>query len=634
MAKRFEIFTVFKGIDKVTGPMKKISEVSGKFASRMKRPLEGMKKMNDGVDRAGRAVLAGSAVVGAGLAGVIKKGAEFEQTMINAAVKFPGEIRKGTPAFEQLAKVASDIGANTEFSATEAAQGLDFLAMAGFNAEQAMAAMPGLVDMATAGALNLATASDIASDALGAFGLASTDAAVNAQQLQRVSDVFVKTSHRANTTVELLWDTLQKAGPVAQMTGASLEETAAIAGQLANAGLKGAEAGTAMKNVMLSIAKPSDAAAKIFDKYGIALRNADGSARKITDVMGELGTKVPQMDQAAVFTEIFGREAVVGAKNVSALAQGVNALQGELEGAVGYSEGVAKVMRDSMQGRIKSLQSVAEAFVIDLFGNSEGEFAKAIDQATAWMRENGAPMARKFGEAIKWVADNFGMLVSIGKQLVVVAAAIKITSAAMGIMNALANANPWVLLIAALVTGAMLIIANWDAVKAWFVSMWEWVKENWVQIGRALLLPFTALPQAIYAIITNWDALVAGFLVGIDAIKSALMAVGEAISGFFGGIWDGLVSGARSAWATMLELAVSMLEKINGVYKQLAPILPGVNGGELDATIKHVQGMAVQARADSEVAKSELTIRDETQRAVVSAGKLAPGIKLQKTGAT
>src|SRR5699024_449046 len=161
-------------------------------------------------------------------------------------------------------KQARELGQTTQFTASQAADGMKYLAMAGLDANEIMAAMPGMLDLAVAGNLDLGTTADIASDTMAAFGLEASEAT-------RVADVLAKTATSSNTNIEMLGDTMKYVAPVARTAGMSLEETSAMAGLLANVGIKSSQAGTTMKSMLLKLANPSAKASNLLSDLGVSV---------------------------------------------------------------------------------------------------------------------------------------------------------------------------------------------------------------------------------------------------------------------------------------------------------------------------------------------------------------------------
>jgi Phage-related minor tail protein. len=368
MSGRFSVEAVFKAVDRMTAPVTRMQNRVGRLTRSMGRGFDKLNRsvgnFTSSVKRSALAVTAAMVMSSAAMANVIGTGAQFEQTLVNAAAKFPGEIRKGTAAFQQLETAARRTGSTTEFSASQSAEALNFLAMAGFNAEASVAALPGVVDLATAAQVDLATATDVASDSLGAFGLMTKDATKLGANLARVNDVIARTTTSANTTVETLFETIKDGAPVATTAGATIETFAALAGELANAGIKGSKAGTTLKNMFLSLSAPGTGAAKILARLGVQTKDADGNMRDIVDILEDLNGSLDGLgtaDRSGVLEGIFGKIPIAGVNVL--LASGSDRLREyrkELEGASGASATMASVMRDTLQGRLNSLKSVVE----------------------------------------------------------------------------------------------------------------------------------------------------------------------------------------------------------------------------------------------------------------------------------
>jgi len=489
MAGRFSVEAVFKAVDRVTAPVSRMQNRVGKFTRSMNRGLgklnRSVDKFSGGIKRAGLAVAASMFIVGGAMANVIGTGAEFEQTLVNAAAKFPGEIRKGTEAFKLLEDAARQTGKTTEFTASQAANGLNFLAMAGFNAEQSIAALPGVVDLATAAQIDLATASDIATDTLGAFGLATKDAAQLGINLARVNDVMARTTTSANTDMETMFETIKKGGATATGAGMAIEEFSAMVGIMANAGLKGSEAGSVMKNMVLKLSAPTAAATKILKGLKVETQDAGGNLLSVTDILGDLSEKMKDMgtaEKGAVLDTLFGKRAIVGVQIL--MKEGAQAIKGytkELKGATGASGEMASVMRDTLQGRLNSLNSAIEGVKISIFTLSNTALNGAVDKTTEWVRANEELIASNIGEFIVDLINNFESIVTwikrIGIALGVFIAfttilkTLVLTMTAFNLVMALNPIGLMVLGVAALVAGLILLGSFIDDIVAGFGNM-------------------------------------------------------------------------------------------------------------------------------------------------------------------
>ncbi len=382
MASRFSIEAVFKAVDKITAPItrmgNRVSKSFRKIGSAVDRASTRFRKFGKslgpvlGVAGVAGALLAVKMALGA----VITTGAEFEQTLVGAGARFEQPIRRATAAFKELSDLARKIGRTTEFTANQAAGGLNFMAKAGFSADQAIALLPGLVDLATASELDLARATDIASDSIGAFGLQTEDAAQLGLNFGRVSDQMAKTVNSTNTNMEQLFETVKKGAPAFIQTGQSMSTFLALTGRLAQSGLKASEAGTAIKNIGLKLADIG--VQRSLRRMNVFVKDLDtGKARDFADVMDDLGEALSgktKIERAGILNQLFGLRGVTGVSLL--LGEGTTALRAlrkELENSTGETGRLAAVMRDTLRGQIKELNSAVESLGLTFFSaNQEG----------------------------------------------------------------------------------------------------------------------------------------------------------------------------------------------------------------------------------------------------------------------
>lgn len=477
MAGRFSVEAVFKAVDRITAPVAKMQRRVRKFTSSAHR---GFRRLNRSVDgfvagakRGAIATVAALALTTGAMADVVATGAKFEQTLVNAAAKFPGEIRKGTEAFAQLEAAAKLTGKTTEFTASQSADALNFLAMAGFNAQSSIAALPVVVDLATAAQTDLATATDIATDTLGAFGLESKDVTKQAANLARVSDVLAKTSTTANTTMGQMFQAMKKGGPMATAAGHDIETVASLIGVMAGAGIKAEIAGTAVANAYLNLAAPSSKAAKILKRLGVTITDSNGKMRDMPKLIGDINratSKLTDVQRLGVIESIFGREGLAGINKVVATGEkGLNDYRKTIRGATGASKTMASVMRDTLQGRLNSLNSTIEGVKLSIFGLTEGPLSDAIDRTIAWVRANEQLIASGVGEFFAKIINNFGEISAALKDIafgvgaiLALSLALKAVSVVLGIINLLMVANPLVLGIMAAVAAVALLSGKLD----------------------------------------------------------------------------------------------------------------------------------------------------------------------------
>ncbi len=337
-----------------------------------------------------------AAAVGAAVAFPTMISARFEQSM--AEVKaLTGATGKD---FQDLTAKARLLGSTTSFSASEAAQGMKYLGMAGFGTQQIIAAMPGVLNMAKAGAVDLGMASDIASDIMSGFGL-------KASEMGRVSDVLTKTFTSSNTSLEMLGETMKYVAPVASKAGMSLEETSAMAGLLGNVGIKASMAGTTLKGMVLGIAAPSTEAATAMQRLGISTADAQGNLRPMTDILGDISKATKDMGNAEkldIVKTIFGKVSAAGLTELLTQAgeNGIEEYIKKVQKSKGAADQIAKVMDNTTVGALKGLGSAAEGLAI-VFGNTLTPAITATAHGLAFITRGLTAAAEKFPNATKVV---------------------------------------------------------------------------------------------------------------------------------------------------------------------------------------------------------------------------------------
>ncbi|WP_180145684.1 phage tail tape measure protein [Desulfoluna butyratoxydans] len=343
------------------------------------------------------------------------QGKLFDAAAIGTAVAFPtmisarfeqsmAEVKALTGAtgkdFEALTASARKLGSTTSFSASEAAQGMKYLGMAGFSTNQIVSAMPGVLNMAKAGAVELGMASDIASDIMSGFGLEATD-------MGRVSNVLTRTFTSSNTSLEMLGETMKYVAPIASKAGMSLEETSAMAGLLGNVGIKASMAGTTLKGMVLGIAAPTAEASEALGKLGISTADAQGNIRPMTGILGDLAKATKDMGNAEkldVVKTIFGKVSAAGITELLSKAgeDGIEAYVKKVREGKETAESIAKVMDDTTVGALKGLGSAAEGLAI-VFGNTLTPMITATAHGLAFVTRGLTAAAEKFPNLTKVV---------------------------------------------------------------------------------------------------------------------------------------------------------------------------------------------------------------------------------------
>ncbi len=383
---------ILKTLNKIDRSMDKFGKTSTRAFKRASTGAAGFKTIMKGILAAG-AVQKTLGALSRGVSAVTVEFLGFDQAITSAAAKFKDvnlQTADGRAKFDALKKSAREIGATTEFSAGQAAQGLKFMSLAGFNSAQAMANLRNLTDLATSAEVDLAFASDIATDSLGAFGLMTSDTAQLQKNFTRLNDVMALTMARSNVNAEDFFETVKKSAATFTSSGQKLETFGALTGIMADAGKKGSEAGTTLNNMMLRLSNATPEAAEALKLMGVVTQDSEGNFRDIVDILADVkkGTEdLGTAERAAALDIIFGKRAITGVNIL--LEKGIPAIRAyreELENAAGSSEKMAEIMRSSLTNQLKGLQSAVIEVGFQLFSAFSGEGQTAIQGLTEIIR--------------------------------------------------------------------------------------------------------------------------------------------------------------------------------------------------------------------------------------------------------
>jgi len=511
------------------------------------------------------------------LVGIINTAAEFEQGMS----KVQAITRANDAEMQLLTSTAKELGRQTQFTARQSADAMSYLGMAGWNTQEIIKGMPGLLSLAAAGGTDLARTADIVSDDLTAFGL-------SADQAGHMADVFAYTITRTNTNVEMLGETMKYGAPVAHAFGVSMEETAALAGLMANSGIKASQAGTALRSGFLRLAGPPKQAAKAMEALGMNMSEMSKQQAEAQEAMKALGVQMSDINgprkMSAIITElrtkmqglskeerlatvgaIFGKNASTGWLAVlDSAPEKFDQLVNEMDKCDGEADRMAKTMNKNAKGAMIRLQSAMESAAIS-FG---GAFLPALADAGDGL----AKFAGLIGDAAEKhpaLIQTLGLtaIAMTGTALAMKAAGVvyaayqvATTAATAGTwsFNAALAANPIglvVVAVAGLVAAGYALYKNWDTVSAGLVAGWEWVKTTaWnfltslpEKAGYAvgyIVGWFRTLPERITGIFKSLDGVGQTFI--DKAIEWGKSAVNGLIDGFLAlpGRLTGIVSRA------------------------------------------------------------------------------------------
>lgn len=308
---------------------------------------------------------------------MINVGSGFEASMSQVAATMG--ITSAAAEFQTLSAAAKEMGETTKFSASQAGEALNYLALAGYDANKAVAALPTVLNVAAAGGMELASASDMITDAMSALGLETS-------QMSTFADQLAVTAQKSNTSVSQLGEAILTVGGTAKMLSGGVTEMNTALGVLADNGIKGSEGGTALRNVILSLSAPTDTAAAALNSLGVTAFDASGAMRPLEDTFADLNTALSSLsdqERTAVLNEIFNK---VDLKSVNALlgtsSERFDELSGYISDCAGAAAQMAATMDDNLKGDFTIMQSALEGLGIAAYEKFQVPFRDAVQEVT------------------------------------------------------------------------------------------------------------------------------------------------------------------------------------------------------------------------------------------------------------
>lgn len=336
---------------------------------------------------------------------VVETGSSFEASMSQVAATMG--ITSAADEYGVLSAAAKEMGATTKYSATQAGEALNYLALAGYDAQKSVEALPVVLNTAAAGGIDLAYASDMITDSMSALGLQTNE-------LAGFSDKLAKTSQKSNTSVAQLGEAILTVGGTAKSLSGGVEELDTMLGLIADNGIKGAEGGTALRNIILSLSAPTDTAAAALENLGIKVFDDEGKMRDLADVFSELdGALAPLTEQkkTQALSDIFNK---VDLKAVNALlgttSQRFEELRGYISDCDGAAEQMAKTMDDNFKGDITIMQSALEAVGVTAFEKFSEPLRTSVQEATGIFGDLNEQLNGELGGKLETLAEKFGDL--------------------------------------------------------------------------------------------------------------------------------------------------------------------------------------------------------------------------------
>jgi TP901 family phage tail tape measure protein len=522
-------------------------------------------------------------IIGVGTAAV-KAGADFEAAMSEVQA-ISGASGDELTALKEKAK---DMGATTKFSASESAEALKYMAMAGWDTQQMLDGLEGVMNLAAASGEDLATVSDIVTDAMTAFGM-------KASESSKFADLLAKTSSSANTNVSMLGESFKYVAPVFGSLGYSAEDAALALGLMANAGIKSSQAGTTLRSAITRLAQPTDDAAMLLEQLNIQVTDAKGNMLPFSNVMDQLRnsfSKLTTEQQAQYAATIFGQEAMSGMLAI------INASESDyqkLAQAVNSYDGVAKKMADTMQnnlqGQLTILKSQLEGVAIQISEILIPVISKIVNKISEWV-DWFASLDENTQKTILTVA---GLVAAIGPLLIVIgkislgissiitlfggftaasgaaaAAAGGATAATGGLGAALAALTSPVGIAIAAIAGiaaiAVLVIKNWDKVKEFFTTLLSAIKSKFETtvnaIGSFLSNSWETIKNTV---LDKWNSIKNFVLDTVDAIKNSVPAAFESMKNKIANVWEKVKGVIKTPLNAIISTINSFIEKLNGL---------------------------------------------------------------------
>lgn len=561
---------------------------------------------------AGAAIAAGTAAITAFGVESVKVGSEFDAAMSQVAATMGLTVDDiGT-----LRDFAQEMGATTSFSATQSAEALNYMALAGYDASEAMEMLPTVLDLAAAGGVGLASASDMVTDAQSALGLSM-------EETSELVDKMAQASSKSNTSVAQLGDAILTVGGTAKNLSGGTTELATALGILADNGIKGSEGGTALRNILNSLADPTEAAEIMMHDLGVSVFDAEGNMRSLNDIFLDLGKAMESMTQEERMNVVSTMFNARDMKSAEALLANVgdrwNELAGYIDNASGSAEKMANTQLDNLQGDITLLQSAFEGVQIAVSDQLTGSLREFVQFGSDAMSRLGeaittgglsagiAELGTILGEGITMIAGYLPDIVEAGSQLVegflmaVLDAAPSLAQAAVEMVAALASGLGESLpeLIPAIVE-AVTMIAETLLAPDNLNMLLDAGLQLILGLAEGLL---NAVPQLIEALPGIIEGIVT-FLSGavpqiVDAGITLLMGIVEAIPEIVSALIDALpqiiqsiVDFYKNDYPTMLEAGIELLyaliDAIPDIITALVDALPEIIKTIVDVLIEAV----------------------------------------------
>lgn len=522
--------------------------------------------------RGALAELASSALIAAlnqvkdAVKGIIEAGSNFEAGMSKVSA-VSGATGKD---LDRLRAKAKEMGQTTVFSATDAAEAFNYMAMAGWKTEDMLNGVEGIMNLAAASGEDLGTTSDIVTNALTAMGYSAKDAG-------RLADVMAAASSNANTNVAMMGETFKYAAPLVGTFGYTMEDTALQIGLMANSGIQGEMAGTALRSIMSRLVSPTKDVNTALETLGLTsetlLKDSNGQMRDLSEVMEILRSKMSNLDettQGQIASQLAGKNAMSGFLAViNAAPADIDKLSSAIENSDGAAKRMAETMTDNLSGDLTLMKSNLESLQITLYEKFQPALREGVDVLNQ--------LIDSVKVIVKWIGDNLptvlitatGVMTAFTAQVIAnKVAVIAATAAEKGMtvaqyamttaqaaLNAVMAANPIaivILSITALVASFKYLWDNCEGFRKFWINLWEGVKKAWEAFKN------------------NWTAGIESIKAGFASAKAKISQFAKDVKAVFEAIKQflvNLVNAWKDGWNMMIEFLKEAWENIKNAVQ-------------------------------------------------------------------
>ena len=533
----------------------KMAEVGGK-----------MQQAGDAITGAGKKLMPVSGAV-AGLGAIsVKTAADFDAAMSKVAA-----VSGATgDDFDKLRAKAREMGSKTKFSASEAAEAMNYMAMAGWKTEDMLEGVEGIMNLAAASGEDLATTSDIVTDALTAFGLSAKDSG-------HFADILASASSNANTNVSMMGETFKYAAPIAGALGFSAEDTAEAIGLMANAGIKSTQAGTSLRSIMNNLSKDFTISGKNIGDVTIATTNADGSMRDLRDILADTRqafSGLTESERAQVAQQLVGKNAMSGfLALINAAPEDIEKLENAIDNCDGSALEMSEIMQDNLTGQLTILKSQLQelaisfgdalmpiirkvvahiqAFIDKLNGMSEGQ-RRVILIAGAFIAAL-APMLVIIGSIISKVGLALQGFAKLGTGLTKVSGAI---SKAGGMASILSKAFGF------LVSPVGLVIAAIAVLALAFIHLW---KTN-EKFRKSMIAIWNGIQKTIGKFVTDVKSRFDSLGIDFSKVAATMKKIWEGFCKILAPLFEGAFKIIAAVLKTVLDVIIGVLDIFIGIF--------------------------------------------------------------------